>query len=627
MNEHGSFKLDGRQWQAKAKSAASSKPPYPVDMSVTPESVFGDAVWSYPVGWLSMNNRERRHLEFRGSSILSDGSKVSLGDDDPRLETQLKEATWAAIHHRNAFEERRKSRVIKPAGAYEILRKFRRLFLAFKQVGCHSLSEVTPMKLLLAAELLSDTDNGYRELTSAMSDLLVLCGEGYVSDGLPPMAFELPERLLEIEDTSASLGIQPLEDVDVTSIIRASNNVIDNVGLIAAEIRLLRADPRQAQSALQRLRRVVQLQGLSDNSDVAVALTALVHAASANLIMFFAGLRVSEVTSIKSGFVTEKERFAEFDPTRIYMDFVVTKTVSDFEGKSRKLPAHPRLLDVAAALELVRDVTSSSSDFLFVPAGDPLPYRTGAFNRALQRMCDLNGIVVSMSSHRWRKTVASLAVRVLTGSALHLKELFGHQGLAMTARYMMASPFIRAEIQDLTMDEYRKRGRTLLESLAAFGGAGLGGKQGLAMEQRFSALLAADVIEGDLHQSLDEFVDDMMRQGSLPVPVMPGVFCTKPALSVGVCTQTSGDRLADPARCSATCSFQVQTSHRRELVAWTIGQVISRKDTWSPLEQSYWASQCRNQLDAWPDLNDEVRRMASNWPELLRLTEVTANGS
>lgn len=626
MNELGSFKLEGRQWQALAKSSGSSKPPYRLDMSVTPESVFGDDVWSYPIRWVSLNNRGRRFLEFRASSLLSDGSKVRLGDDDARLETQLKEATWAAIHHRNVFEARRKARVIKPAGAYEILRKFRRLFLAFKQIGCHSLSEVTPMKLLLASELLSDTDAGYRELTSAMSDLLVLCEEGYVSDGLPPMAFELPERLLDIEDTSAALGIQPLEDGAVTSIIRASNNIVDHVGLIAVEIQLLRADPGQAQDALKRLRHLIRLDGFSNTSDLAVVLTTLVHAASANLIMFFAGLRVSEVTSIKSGFVTEKDRFAEFDPAKIYMDFTVTKTVSDFEGMSRKLPAHPRLLDVAAALELVRDATGSSSDFLFVPAGDNLPYVTGAFNRALQRLCDMNGIEVSMSSHRWRKTVASLAVRVLTGSALHLKELFGHKGLAMTARYMMASPFIRAEIQDLTLDEYRKRGRTLLESLAAFGGAGLGGKQGLAMEQRFSTLLATDVMEGDLRLSLDEFVEDMMKQGSLPVPVMPGVFCTKPTHAVGVCTQTSGDRLADPARCSSTCSFQVQTSHRRELVAWTIEQVIARKDTWSPLEQSYWASQCRNQLDAWPDMTEEVRRMASNWPDLLRLTEVAANG-
>jgi hypothetical protein len=239
------------------------------------------------------------------------------------------------------------------------------------------------------------------------------------------------------------------------------------------------------------------------------------------------------------------------------------------------------------------------------------------WNYYLQRFCELHSLKISLTSHRWRDTVAAVAVRVLTGAAFYLKNIFGHSGLAMTARYMFASPFIRDEIADLLLDEYRRRGKTLLETLSAFGGPGLGGRQGKAWEAQFRKLsLDRDVTETDLRQTQDEFLDEMLKQGVFPVPVMPGVFCVKRTTARGECSRSSKDGLPDTGRCSATCPYQVQEAHRRENIIHMVRKFARTRKTRSSIEQRYWTSQICDQIVAWPELEEILNDVISEWPEL-----------
>ena len=607
---------DPRMWQVLA-GAGPALPPYVLDMPATPLSVFGQNIWEYPVEWLAVNNRDRRFLDFEAPATFSDGAKIGL---DPRrdevLIRQLKEATWASLHRRHVFDGRRRSQLIKPGGAHGVLRRLRRLMLAFRQVGCASLSNVTPTTLVDAFGLLGSSGGEFDEMVGAFQDLVTLSRAGLIDGGILDHRFEIVPPDTAVPDASAARGWQPIPDDKVAELIRASNLYIDLADEIAVQIRILREDPSRHEDVYAWARERLPCGTRLGSQGLLMTLTLVVHVSAANLVSFLGGLRVSELLSILTGFVAISNGETTIDLGRLTMEFTTTKTVLSFRGERRQIIAHPRIADIGRALLLLKESLDTTGDYLFVPPGEDLPYVTNRFNYVLQRFCRLHAIDIEMSSHRWRKTVAAISVRVLTGATLHLKELFGHVGLGMTARYILSSPFIREEIRDLTLDEYRKRGRTMLESLSAFGGPGLGGRRGLDMEASFSALMRSQVTEDDLGLQLDGFVEDMLRQGIFVVPVMPGVLCTKPATASGACSRSSGDSLADPARCSARCSYQVQESNRRDLVAWMVRRAASNRGMWSPLEEVYWAEQCRDQIVAWPVLNDALRDVIEDWPAL-----------
>jgi hypothetical protein len=250
------------------------------------------------------------------------------------------------------------------------------------------------------------------------------------------------------------------------------------------------------------------------------------------------------------------------------------------------------------------------------------PYNTNTWNYALQRFCDLHLIDYKISSHQWRKTVASICSRVLVGSAMHLKEVLGHKGLATLARYMLASPFIRAEIRDSMLDTYRKRGHTLLESLSIMGGQGLHGRGGQDLEARVRALMAdRDITQIDMKVQIDEWVEDMLAAGIHPLPVMPGVMCIKPQQATGACSRSSGDLAADVARCTPRCPFQVQQAHRHDLVMTTIRNIADKWMTWTDPQRQFWARSLKDLLKGWPQLPDDLRQKLDSLPMIGRVMD------
>lgn len=618
-----------RIWRATAGSEAPRKPPYPSEMWVTPLSQYGDNQWRFPDDWITVNNRSRLLLDFEREAVFADRTRHRLrqGEHD-RLIEQLKEATWASIYRRDAFSALRKSKLVKPGGAHAILRPLRRLFVAFACLGRRDLHDVTVADLNEAFVRLAPPKDEFRNIAESFQDLVTLSRRELIVGGLRDIPFEIPPPAAGVPDQSAAVGWQPIPDDKISPLIALSGRYIDLAAEIASHIELVRKDPTQSRFVVQWARSYLPCGEKLPRNNIEQSLASLVHIAAANLLSFHAGLRISELMSVRSGFVSKiSEEEAEIHCDRLKLEFTTYKTIVNTRGASKCVAAHPRLGEVAEALELIKKALAVPGEYLFVPFGEQLPYITNRFNYHLQRFCDLHDVQVDITSHMWRKTVAGLAVRVLTGAPVHLKELFGHAGLAMTARYILSSPFIREEIRDLTLDEYRKRGLTLLESLSAFGGPGLGGLQGQLLEDRFATMLReTDVTETDLQQKLDEFVDEMLRQGIFPVPVMPGVICLKPLLARGECSSSSGDRMADPSRCTARCSYQVQEAHRRELLEWTIGRVASGREHWSPLEEGYWAGQCRDQLLAWPDLAKELVSVIDGWPKLRNLMQEVTNG-
>lgn len=611
-------------WQTRTASETPSSPPYSATMLVTPLSTFGDHCWTYPRDWASINNRNRLSLNFLSPARPKGFPSTRLcPSEDGLLLLQFKEAMVAITSRRDVIASARaRMRYLSATGAHNAHSKLRRFFVAIKLLGKRSLRQVTPNDLVDLNSMLATSTDGFISLSGCLRDLLLLSKHGLISDGLLPLRFELTAPATII-DTSNSVGWQPFQDEVVADLIRLSNAYIDMAPAIAEQIKRLNADEHSdevrhavtawAAEALPCGSRISD----EPKSFVYIAdrLLGFVQCAAGNLVSFHTGMRVAEQLSLRSGFAVKTE--SSGSAHEAMLDFTTFKMVNSIHGAERCMPCHPRLLAAQEALALVKEACGIEGDYMFVPRDDNLPYVTNAWNRVLKTFFRLHGLSIDVSSHRWRKTVAALAARVLTGAALHLKELFGHESLAMTARYIMASPLIRDELRDLTLDEYRKRGRTLLESLAASGGQGVGGRFGTELEERVSKLVNdSDITQNDIGQTFDDFVEEMLSRGIFLLPVMPGVMCAKPYTGRGECATSSGDRLADPGRCSATCAYQVQQAHRKPLLLWTIKRIARNWKQWSPLEQRYWAGQCRDQLTAWPDLVRELQQDITNWPAL-----------
>jgi hypothetical protein len=606
-----------RLWQIKAAHQAPAKPPYPATMAVTPLSVFSDAAWTYPLSWTSLNNRGRLTREHGAKVSLADGTRLGLDlDADAALVRQLKEACWAASHRRDLLEGQRTPSVPKPLTEAGIHANYRRLLVAFKKLGCTSLAQVGQAELDHAFHLIGPAPGQALTLAASFGSLVQFSKHGLITDGCRrfDLEFTKPPTIL---DASTERGLQPLSDEDTCSIIRLSLAYVKLSSEIAGQIELLRTEPGTAAEVFEWARATLPCGAKLQQDHLRQTLTFLVQVAASNLIAFHLGLRISELMSILSGFALHGADETLVDIKRITIEFTRYKTVRNYMGKTTRLAVHPDILIAAEALEEVRKANACPGEHLLVPAGDSLPYVTNKWNYYLQKFCDIHSLGFSISSHSWRETVAAVAVRVLTGAAFYIKELFGHAGLAMTARYMFASPFIRDEIGSLLLDEYRRRGKTLMESMSVFGGAGLGGRQGKEWEARFRKLsLDRDVTEQDLSRTQDEFLDEMLRQGVFPIPVMPGVYCVTRTTARGDCARTSKDRMPDPGRCVGSCRFQVQEAHRRDNIVSTVRKFASSRKASSPMQQRFWASQIIDQLHAWPELEGMLQDVISEWPKL-----------
>lgn len=605
-------------WQALAAAAGPSKPPYPAAMRTSPLSCFKDDVWEFPPSWTPVNARNRRIIRFLSPIPLKDGCRIGLLPSSDRvLINQFKEALWASMHRRSVLSTERKHQ-LKVTGIHSLAADMRRIFVSLKVAGCSSLASLDNDQLGAALSSLTTTRSTYNDLIITFQIICDLSRHALIQNGLQNIdQFEITQLHSDLQDESGENGWQPIEDATASKLILSSLRYLPACEYICGVISKYIHKPFSKVKSSD-LDGISSRIGIHDPELTAASLISLAHIAAANLILFHLGLRASELTAVKSDFIRTSNDGCSLDVTRL--TFTQIKYAPNENGLSRDIRVHPLLLEVQDLLSSINRAAGIKSDYVFIHFRRKLPYLTNSLNAAFARFCVSHSVGSSVTSHQWRKTVAGITVRVLTGASLHLKELFNHSDLSAISHYTMASPFIREEIRDLSLDVYRKRGASLLESLTVFGGPGLGGKQGHQLEEQFSLIFSGlDVTEYDLSKTLDEFVDDMISQGIFPTVVMPGVLCMKAAHSRGACSSYSGDRLPDAERCTANCTYQVQESHRKETVSWLIQKCSRDRGRWSVMQERFWAAQCASQLNAWPQLRRDLAEFIENWPMLKEL--------
>ncbi|MNV48520.1 hypothetical protein D3C71_1404280 [compost metagenome] len=195
-------------------------------------------------------------------------------------------------------------------------------------------------------------------------------------------------------------------------------------------------------------------------------------------------------------------------------------------------------------------------------------------------------------------------VKVFTNPATEVGALVNHKSRRTSFGYAQSSPFVMQDFEEEYTRVIRSRFQTIFEGATFFGGPGLGGKQGLMLEQNLQDFFPRDLTERDLRMSVDEFIEDMLKQGVTPIVVRPGVFCVKGKNTAGLCSVSSGDSLPDTSKCTGRCSYQIQLDTAKETLLWEIEYIDQRlsKPGASSLQISYWINQLVDQVAAWPDL-------------------------
>ncbi|MNL05634.1 hypothetical protein D3C87_1262440 [compost metagenome] len=188
--------------------------------------------------------------------------------------------------------------------------------------------------------------------------------------------------------------------------------------------------------------------------------------------------------------------------------------------------------------------------------------------------------------------------------------------------YLAAINRVRARARAIhaeSMDIFQDKSRTLLESTLAAGGAGLGGEQGRRIEMRMAALMSEN--QGIVvNEVIEVFLEELLRQGIAPIPVMAGVLCVKKGSVRGSCSKSTGDTLPDVGKCTAECPYQVQEMHRHALIQWELEKVAREGfGSLSRLQKVYWLDHIREQLHAWPDLKPKLDEIISHHTEIGRM--------
>ncbi|WP_243698719.1 tyrosine-type recombinase/integrase [Paracoccus alkanivorans] len=209
--------------------------------------------------------------------------------------------------------------------------------------------------------------------------------------------------------------------------------------------------------------------------------------------------------------------------------------------------------------------------------------------------------------HRFRKTIARLAVLSLSGAPMVLREIFGHSDLEGTMKYILSSPEIRSELADMAVEVQTEQARDVANGLDH-----AGGKAALHLRKvrdEFFNELRVPQNERQQRRRMEEFVEAKLADDSADLKVLfPGIVCTKPKAAVGACGLRDN---VNASSCQATCAyFLALPSLRKETeqtIEWLISQLEQQKIQENPLLRPWYAAQLIDQISIFPGLKEKYR--------------------
>lgn len=593
-------------WLALSRSHNEIRPPYPSTMNVTPQSKFSDTRWILPTTWFPAGSHTKAELNLLGKAHLSNGHRRGL-DVHSLLYRQLKEITYSLLHISHIFSNAR-----KPATIAASFARVRSILIAASEIGCGSLSEITPANAKSIIEL---TSSGRARLHGVrwLENIAELTRRGYIHDGVRNYDFEF-DFTIPNTDTSIPKGRQPLKDDEQSLLIASALKVIDCRDELICLIEDGLSTPKSNDHARDWLSEL-----FPKSSEIRYVfpdiLVHLYQASTGLLIGNAIGPRPSELLSIERGFIHRHGPNSFVSLEHFTLDSVTTKSIRTIGGLRRTLLIPELIYQSAVGLEDIHLLTGSKTPRLFSGISEELEYSTNRWNWILTKFCRIAELPFNVTQYTARKTLIATMARAVTNGLTAAQVVMNHDDLDTTAGYGLSNPFIREEVYAECLGAFRDGTRTLVESTVAAGGPGLGGKGGAYLEARVASLAGKDGVV--VPETVSAFVDELLEQDVVPTPVARGVLCMKQATSKGLC----GRIVPDIGGCKSECPAQVQQKYRHDLILWEFEQVrAGALEEQSELQKAFWIKEIEAQLVAWPDLVPQFREILVTVPALKGFT-------
>ncbi|MBX4866891.1 hypothetical protein HJA85_07905 [Rhizobium bangladeshense] len=589
-------------WLALSRAENALRPPYPLTMQVTPRSMFGQDRWFLPTAWFPAGSHPKADLNFLAKAYLSNGQKRRL-DPGSLLIQQLKEIAYSLLHIIHIFSDAR-----APATVANSFVTVRKLLIAAAEVGCSSLSEITPTNAKSIIELAS----GGRiriELVTWLENLTELTRRGYITDGVQNYDFDI-EIVIPNKDTSVPRGKQPLDDDERSLLLTNLLKVMDHQDEFICWTEDCLATPSANIHAREWLSTIFPRVAEKDYRFPDL-LIHLYQATTGLLIGESLGPRPSELLSIERGFIHHHGPNAFVSLDHFTLDSITTKSIRKIGGMQRRLRIPELVYKAAVGLEEIHSMLGRRTSRLFSGVSEELEYSTNRWNWILKRFCEVTELPFRVTQYTARKTLISNVARTITNGLSAAQVVMDHEDRGTTAGYGLSNPFVREEIYAECLDAFRDGTRTLVEMTAAAGGPGLGGKGGARLEARVASLAARDGVV--VPEAIETYVEELLQQDVVPIPVARGILCLKHASAKGEC----GNVVPDIGRCKHTCPAQVQKQNRRDLMLWELEMARSGGlEELSQLQKAFWVNEIEGLLVAWPELRPDFEAILTTVPAL-----------
>ncbi|MEY9582691.1 hypothetical protein [Sinorhizobium fredii] len=589
-------------WLALSRAQNALRPPYPLRMPVTPRSMFGQDRWFLPTAWFPAGSHPKADLNFLAKAYLSNGQKRRL-DPGSLLIQQLKEIAYSLLHIIHIFSDAR-----APATVARSFVTVRKLLIAAAEVGCSSLSEITPTNAKSIIELAS----GGRiriELVTWLENLTELTRRGYITDGVQNYDFDI-EIVVPNKDTSAPRGKQPLNDDERSLLLTNLLKLMDHQDEFICWTEDCLATPSANSHAREWLSTILPRAAEKDYRFPDL-LIHLYQATTGLLIGESMGPRPSELLSIERGFIHRHGPNAFVSLDHFTLDSITTKSIRKIGGMQRRLRIPELVYKAAVGLEEMHSMLGQGTPRLFSGPCEELEYSTNRWNWILKRFCEVTELPFRVTQYTARKTLISNVARTITNGLSAAQVLMDHEDRGTTAGYGLSNPFVREEIYAECLDAFRDGTRTLVEMTAAAGGPGLGGKGGARLEARVASLAGRDGVV--VPEAIETYVEELLQQDVMPIPVARGILCLKHASAKGEC----GNVVPDIGGCKHTCPAQVQKQNRRDLMLWELEMARSGGlEELSQLQKAFWVNEIEGLLVAWPELRPDFEAILTTVPAL-----------
>ncbi|ANL47578.1 integrase family protein [Rhizobium phaseoli] len=606
-------------WFAYANVERQELAPYARDKKVTPLSIYGDDEWVFPFSWLSPGHYTRNRLRFANWSTTGSVDQLIRGIDDQLIE-QLKEYAYCLIFHRHKLLGKRKKFNARPRTLDHEFHLIRQFFVALKMAGIKSLAEFTQRASEKIIPLIQISPKRYNLMIGYIDCVLVFCKLGLIHDGPRTPNFTFRRKNIA-EDTSRRRGVQPLTPENTADVLSTALFYLQNGHELCDMVVLFRETPdRYKRSLIEKFAIKYPIFHSVRRSSFEHRVSRLLQISAFHITGFHLGMRIGEFLSQKIGSLGIHDGVNVMFTDRVTLQMTTVKAAETLYGHSRYFPVHPYLQHVHSVLLKLRSLFEVPSDLLYTTVRERKMWNVNNFNTQLRAYNRDHGIEAAVSTHVWRKTLVANTTLSVSNSLEALRELLGHAGVAESAAYALSSPFVKKEMDR----ENRKLVYAFLEDMVgdslALGGNGLGGPQGVQLEQALKARGVDKLSKRKKRQERDRIVEQSVTLNIAKVTVDDDIECFKQTHQRGACATSSGDSLPDIAGCRPGCRYRVERIQRRTLLE----EKIDTARRWlldASIPMMERVTQARDLLESmagWPDLRPKFDLMLETNPDLKR---------